>query len=217
MATIIFDFDSTLITCESLEEIYKEKQIEENLLDQIKQITSQGMSGSISFLDSLKKRLSLASVCHDDFTVFGKNAIKFLTPGIKELIHDLSERSVDIWVLSGAVRDAMKPLAHHLGIPEDHLLGIELQWTYDGHYAGIDEAKPINRSKWEGAQSIASLWTSPKVAVGDGITDFALFEHGLVDHFIVFTQNVRRKAVLDKQVPEAGNITELNHLLNGLI
>lgn len=217
MATVVFDFDSTLITCESLEEIYREKQVASEVLDQIKEITAQGMSGTISFLTSLQKRLSLAAVTRKDFEAFGTHAEEFLTPGMKELVRELKGQSVDVWVVSGAVRYAMAPLIKQLGIPEGHLLGIDLLWTPEGQYAGIDETKPINRSKWEGARQIASRWSAPKIAVGDGITDFALYEHGLVDHFIAFTQNVRRQAVIDKGVPEAKNLNELHQILNKLI
>ena len=49
------------------------------------------------------------------------------------------------------------------------------------------------------------------------MTDYALYEHKLVDHFIAFTQNVRRKEVLEKGVTEAKTIEELRQCLRSLI
>lgn len=217
MATVIFDFDSTLISCESLEEVLKSKNLDSKILQQIKDITAQGMSGKISFLDSLEKRLSVAPVTREDFIDFGHHARQFLTPGMEDLVRELIRESVHVWIVSGALRDALVPVGKILGIPEDRLLGIDLKWGPDGKYAGIDASRPLNRSKWEGAQGVAQMWPGPKIAVGDGITDYALYEHGLVDHFIAFTQNVRRQAILDKGMPEAKSVDELRKILKELI
>lgn len=209
MATVIFDFDSTLISCESLEEIVKTKKIKAERLKQIQEITSKGMSGEIDFLTSLKLRLSLVSLSRQDFLSFGESAFHYLTPGIDEVIAALQEKGVDIWIVSGALREVLVPLGRRLKIPEDQLLGITLDWTTDGHVAGVNEDIPINRSKWEGAQAFQGKWSSPRIAIGDGVTDFALYEHELVEHFIAFTQNVRRQALVDQRVPEAHSVLEL--------
>jgi len=213
MATVVFDFDSTLVTCESLEEIARSK-VDAATLQEIQAITRQGMSGEIDFLTSLKKRLSLIALTRDDCIRFAEQAQNYLTPGMAQLIADLQTKGIAIWVVSGAFREILLPTARQLQIPEEHLLGITLEWTPEGRLARIDEALPINRSKWEGAQKCRKSWTSPIIAVGDGVTDYALYEHGLADHFIAFTQNARRSALLDKGVAEARSVTELRELLS---
>lgn len=217
MATVIFDFDSTLITCESLEEILKEKGLDAEILKRIKEITAQGMSGKISFISSLEKRLGIASVSKKDFITFGLHAGQFLTPGMEDLVKELIDQKVQVWIVSGAVRDAMVPVAKRLGIPDERLLGIDLKWSNEGKYTGVDASKPLNRSKWEGAKEASMQWMGPKIAVGDGMTDYALYEHGLVDSFVAFTQNVRRQAIVEKEVLEAKNVLELDKILKDLI
>lgn len=217
MATVVFDFDSTVIECESLEELLKTKIKDPQIIGKIEEITSLGMSGEISFLTSIQSRLSMATLTKDDVFLFTKNIEGLLTPGIKELIYQLNLQGHDIWIVSGAIKDLLIPIGKTLDIPEDHLLGIELSWSANGVYRGIDATLPINRSKWEGAKAYADQWRSPKIAIGDGITDYALYEHGLVDHFIAFTQNVRREKVLEKGVKEAKSIRELIQCLNILI
>jgi HAD superfamily phosphoserine phosphatase-like hydrolase len=217
MATVIFDYDSTLIKCESLEMILAKKNLADDVMQRIKDITNQGMSGTITFLTSLQKRMDVVPLNRQDFIDFGRESVNYLTPGMKELIQELKKYEVDVWIISGAVREVMFPVAKELEIPQEKILGIDLIWSSTGEYQGIDTDKPISHSKWEGAQSVVSEWSSPKIAVGDGITDYALFEHHLVDHFIAFTQNVRRQAILDKGIPEAHSVAELKKLLNRYI
>lgn len=217
MPTVIFDADSTLLTCESLEEVLRAKNIDPQRMQQIQAITAQGMSGEISFISSVQKRLGMATITHQDVIDFGKRVVEYVTPGLESLIHELQHRGIDIWIVSGAARDILKPLGKHLGIPESHLFGIDLQWSSTGEYSGIDETKPINRSKWEGVREIASTWSLPRIAVGDGMTDYALLEHGLVDHFIAFTQNVRRQALINKGVVEAKSVEALRKSIEKLI
>jgi hypothetical protein len=45
------------------------------------------------------------------------------------------------------------------------------------------------------------------------MTDFALFKHHLVQHFIVFTQHARREAVINQGLPEAIDVAELTRLV----
>lgn len=214
MATVILDFDSTLISCESLEEILMIKHPNETQVKEMKNLTAQGMSGKITFLESLQKKLNMMPLNKQDFIDFGNRAVSYLTPGMTEFIRDLKRQGVDVWIVSGAVREAMLPVASYLNIPLDHVLGVYLLWDKEGGVVGIDDSKPINRSKWEGAQQAATLWTTPKIGVGDGMTDFALYEHKLIDQFIVFTLNARRMAVVDKGAPEAKSVEELQIIIS---
>jgi phosphoserine phosphatase len=52
---IVFDFDSTLCDVETIDEIAKEINIEE----QIASITTEAMNGRLSFFESLINRVSL--------------------------------------------------------------------------------------------------------------------------------------------------------------
>ena len=217
MATVIFDFDSTLVTCESLEEIARSKQVDAKKMQLIHEITNQAMAGEVNFLSSLKKRLNLLSLSREDFLNFGQRVHHYLTPGMAELIAALQTQGVAIWVVSGALREVILPLGKRLKIPEEQLLGIDLEWCPDGQIAGFNEELPINRSKWEGAQEFQTSWRYPRINIGDGMTDYALYEHGLVDHFIAFTQNVRRPALLEKRMAEANSVTKLSNQLKAII
>lgn len=219
MATVIFDFDSTLVACESLEEVLRDKNLDASVMDQIHQITAAGMSNKISFLLSLEKRLGIIDVEKNDFLRFGDMAYEFLTPGMEPLIADLMAQGVDVWIISGAMQECLLSLGKRLGIAADHILGVHLLWSAEGRFIGFDNTKAMHRSKVEGAKAMASRWTTPKIVIGDAMTDYALFEHGLVEHFILFTQHARRQAVVDKSCKEAKDVSELrqhiSEILNG--
>lgn len=59
----VFDFDSTFVQVEALEELaeitLKGDKNREKALEQIKQLTDQGIEGQISFTDGLRKRLAI--------------------------------------------------------------------------------------------------------------------------------------------------------------
>jgi phosphoserine phosphatase len=217
MATVILDFDSTLITCESLEEIFIKKKLDPTLVHEMKEITDQGMSGAIPFLDSLKERLKLAPVYKQDFIDFGREAVGYLTPGMTDLVKELQKKFVDIWIFSGAVRDVILLVGAELKIPPEKIIGMELDWTEKGKFQGFDESIPINQSKFEAAKYYVAKWSHPVIVVGDGMTDYNIYEHKLADYFIAYTQNARRQAVLDKGVVEANSVTELSKQLRGII
>ena len=217
MATVIFDFDSTLISCESLELILKEKLHDPHLRNQIHAITEKGMSGECSFQESLAERLKIASPTLQDIKLFSHQIRDYLTEGVEHLIKDLQHAAIPTWIVSGGLYEAIIPAAEILNIPKRQVGGVKLQWDDLGHFLGIDNNDPFSISKVEGAKNLVLNWQAPIIAVGDGMTDYALFEKGLVDHFIAFTEHVRRPILLQKGVIEAANVQELRQQLGRLL
>jgi phosphoserine phosphatase len=218
MPTIVFDFDSTIISCESLE-IILERRARKNpqVQNEIKQITESGIRGKISFSESLQKRLALASPSKEDAMDFGSTAFQWLTFGMEELIAELRSWKLDIWIVSGGIIESLIPLGSRLKIPRDHIHGVKLLWDEKGNFCGIDESIPFCRSKVEGCRSLTKKWQSPTIAVGDAMSDFRLFEEGIVEHFIAYTEHFQCKEVLEKGVKEAKNASNLKSRLREII
>jgi HAD superfamily phosphoserine phosphatase-like hydrolase len=217
MTTVILDYDSTLINCESLEEILKSKHLDPARMEKIKDLTEQGMSGNISFVESLEKRIGVMELHKQDFEDFGKHAINYLTPGMKEFVEYLQSHHVDIWILSGAAEECILPVAKYLKIDLQHVKGLEITWSTEGKYLGIDFAKAINRDKWEEAQELKPRFNHPIIAIGDGMTDYAIYSHHIADVFIAYTGNVRRPSVIEHDVKEAKSVDELKNYVNEYI
>jgi len=218
MSTVIFDFDSTLVRCESLEEILKPKFVEnEGLETQVREITNLGMAGQIDFRESLARRLALAAPSRKDVAAFAESGQTWLTDGMASLVSDLLARDVAVKIVSGGLREGILPLAQSLGIGPKHVHAVRLDWFPDGSLRGIDPNDGFSVSKLVGLKPLIDDWTSPRVAVGDGMTDYHLASHGLVDHFIAFTGNVRREEVVAQAVPEATHVPELKRILEKLL
>lgn len=218
VGTVIFDFDSTLISCESLEYILSRQQsLDSARKEEIRKITQQGINGQIAFSDSLRKRLEIAAPSLSEVVQFGQHADRWLTPGMAELILRLQERRIDVWIISGAILETLLPLGRKLGIPEERIRGVQLLWNGRGEFAGIDESVPFCRSKVEGCHQLASSWTRPKVAVGDSMSDYRLYSEGLADDFVAFTQHYKCREVLENPVKEAADVQELTDMLWGIL
>ena len=215
MGTVIFDFDSTIVSCESLEELLRQQHTNnQELLEEAQKITLQAMEGKIPFKDALRIRLEMSIPSLDKIVDFGKNLKDELTSGIDLLIKELKTQNIDVWVISGGLIEVITPLCLDIGIQEDHIRGVRLKWSSEGQYVGIDEDDKFSISKCEGARDISKSWDSPKIVVGDGMTDYALYSEGFVDSFIAFTQHCRRDSVIKTGAPEAKNVYELKRLLN---
>jgi hypothetical protein len=69
------------------------------------------------------------------------------------------------------------------------------------------------RDKPEQILMHAASMPPPRILVGDGMTDYEPFRRGLVDRFIAFTANVRRRSVLATDAPEAPTAARLRQML----
>lgn len=215
MGTVIFDFDSTLIRCESLELIVAPRfAAEPDQFEAYEAMTRAGMEGSWTFRESLVKRLSLAAPHRDDLVAFSKTVPELWTPGIQQLVDSLHRSGHDVWIVSGGFREALVPSGALLGIPQERVLAVQLLWDESGAFAGVDPNDPFSTSKVEGIRRATPAWSTPSVMIGDGMTDRALFEEGLVDHFIPFTRWARRQNVVSEETPEAQSAEEIRTLLS---
>jgi len=211
LPTIIFDFDSTLIDCESLDEILA-RTLKDRPADaeRIRAITVDGMEGRIAFRESMERRLAIAKPSKADVEGFGEEAKLRLTPGIADLIGGLA---ADVWIVSGALVETLWPVADLLGIPRRRVLGTHARWSARGELLSLVQCG----TKEDAVRRSPDPFTFPRVGVGDGMSDYALFEAGLLDHFIAFTAHVARAPLLAKGVPNADSVERLRYLLGQLL
>lgn len=212
MPTIIFDFDSTLVSIESLDEILA-LNVDSETAKQISAITDQGMNGELSFRDSLQKRLEIAKPTQQQIDDFAQTAIDSITPGMRELIDEL-QKDCGIYIVSGGLKRLLDRVGQSLGIPTDQIHGVSAHWDADGNFISLDNNNPFCTNKIEGVRVLAKHWDSPTLCVGDGMTDYALFQANLVDHFIAFTQHQKRDFVDRLHLESVENVDELSAAIN---
>lgn len=208
MGTVVFDFDSTLITCESLDELLARVLAgQPERIAEVAAITVAGMEGRLAFQESLRQRLAIARPTRAAVEAFGREAVGMLTPGIEELVAGLR---AEVWIVSGALHETVLPVAARLGVPESRVLATRVAWSEkDGTLERVTEC----RTKIEHLEPRSASWARPRIMVGDGITDHAPHAAGLVDHFVAFTAVVRRAPVVATGAPEAASVPELEYLL----
>lgn len=217
MGAVILDFDSTLVPCESLEEaLARGEGVDDEGRRRLAEITRLGMEGAISFGESLETRLEIARPRREDLERLGHDLASTLTEGAADLVARLTARGHEVWIVSGAFLEVLLPTARVLAIPRSRVCGVRAHWNADGSFAGLDPGDPFARSKVEGARSRGS-WSRPAVGVGDGATDLALLDAGLVDRFVGYVEHVRRHAVTQRGVPLAPTMKELEALLLELL
>ena len=198
----IFDFDSTIISIESLDEIFKirlEKDKNKNkIIDQIEAITNLGMSGEIDLLESLTRRLQTASIQKAHIEKLKDIITQYITPSIPEIINFLQEKNQLVFIVSGGFKECILPVADTLNIPHENCFGNEFIFNKEGHVTGINKENPLCRSDGK-PRIIKQLKTSPpdinKVyIVGDGYTDLVPYLEGVADEFLGFgVHQIREK------------------------
>jgi len=217
---VIFDFDSTIIKLESLEVILKNKleDCPEKMV-QIKNLTDKGMSGEINFHESISQRLAIAAPDYVDLINFYQNNSQtVISDGIKLLVSWLQDNEIDVYIISGGLLESILPFAKALGIPQKNVHAVRLLWDQAGKFIGINQDDSFSQSKSDGAKGIAHLWQKPSVIVGDGYTDYQLYESGLVDYFIAYIEHQEREKVVNlaKYIAQDSNVLKkyLDQLLS---
>ena len=172
---VVFDFDSTLCEVETIDEIAKEINIE----NEIASITKEAMNGRLSFFKSLINRVSLLKgipfstvqdICHS----------LPLTNGAIECIKELKSRGYIVVVFSGGFRVATSHYAKILGLDADFSNTLSyggLNNELDGLCGGemmFDNSKGIMIQK---LQNILNIGIENTVAIGDGANDLSMFEY----------------------------------------
>ncbi|MFV9973084.1 MAG: HAD-IB family phosphatase [Francisella endosymbiont of Hyalomma asiaticum] len=215
MKNIIFDFDSTLIKKESLELILEPiLQKSPTKLKEIEYITNVGMQGDINFRDSLEKRLAITSPTRQSIKEFSdKYCPNLLTDGIKELVQNLKNKGFEIWVFSGGLTEIIQPFADYLNIPRQNIFAIEIIWNRDGSFKAFYNFNGACDSKLSAFDKAKGLINGEVIAIGDGYTDYQLYEKGYAAKFIAYIEHVERQKVTNLSKYVARNVAELASLI----
>lgn len=194
---IIIDFDSTFVKLEGLEELAKitlnGNARKQEIINKIEEITNQGMTGKISFQDSLDSRLKMFQSSRSDIA----NLVDLLKENITESIirnkNFFQENSSNIYIISGGFDEWIIPIVEDYGIGKTNVLSNKFIYDDNENIIGLDRDVALCRSGGK-TESVKNLKLSEKkVMIGDGFTDFEVKRSGQVDKFILFVENVHRR------------------------
>lgn len=169
----VFDFDSTLMDGETIDEIAAAcgKKAE------VSAITEQAMAGQLDFFEALTERVSLLAgvpyaqvldICHH----------LPLMPGAVEVVPALQQHGYKVVVFSGGFRQATSHFRQVLGLDGEFA---NILHQRDGQLSGkVGGEMMFNDSKGNMLQRLQALLGIPiadTMAVGDGANDASMFPY----------------------------------------
>ena len=200
--TLILDFDSTIVSVESLDllaEICLSKHPErETRVAQIAELTKLGMEGKLDFRESLSQRLKLLDANRDHVATLVKKLLKSISPSFVSHKKQIQNSADRIYVVTGGFREFVEPVLDWLKIPNDHLFANTFWFDADGKIVGFDEANPLSEAGGKVAVARQLEHLKPLIVVGDGYTDYQIKEAGVASKFYYFAEVVERPSVSAK-------------------
>ncbi|OUJ71970.1 phosphoglycerate dehydrogenase [Hymenobacter crusticola] len=216
---LIIDFDSTFTQVEGLDELadialqgHPDRQ---KVVGDIRALTDSGMNGSISFSESLRRRLGLLSARREH--------LPLLVAQLKTKVSDSIVRNRDffaqfpgrIYIVSSGFREFIEPVVADFGIPADYVLANTFTYDEAGNITGFDPSNVLSRDGGKIEQLRQLNLPGDVYVLGDGYTDYQIREAGLANRFYAFTENVTRDAVVaraDEVVPSFDEFLYQNKL-----
>jgi len=192
---VCFDVDSTVCTGEGIDDLAEFC----GKGNQVKEMTSQAMSGSLDYREALRLRLDLIKPHLNQIEDMNLKKPAKITPNFKELVESLRSKNKKCYLVSGGFDCLIYPVADILGIPRCNVFANRLQFHQDGSYSGFDESQPTSSTGGKAAviQNLKDSFDySVVIMVGDGVTDLEACPPA--DAFIGFGGNVVRETVKSK-------------------
>ena len=172
--------------------------------------THKAMSGSTTFEEALRARLSIIKPTQQQLKDCLNSYPPAFTPHVVQLIQQLQENQIAVYLVSGGFTQMIQPLADLLQIPATHVFANTILFDSNGHYAGFNETAFTSRS---GGKPRALAWIKKEkqhqymVMIGDGITD--LEARPPADLFIAYTGVHERPAVVKDADFSCADFSEL--------
>ena len=196
MNHFIIDYDSTFIKVESLDELSKISNGEdETINNKISEITNLGMEGKISFSDSLRKRIELIECNKEDIVKTVEILEKKVSDSFKNNISFLKNNAENILIVSSGFHELIEPIVIQYGIKKENIFANKFLYDND-KVIGYDKKNPLSKSQGK-VNILKELKLKGEVhVIGDGYTDYEIKKEGDADFFYLFTENKERKTLV---------------------
>ncbi|WP_255554311.1 MULTISPECIES: phosphoglycerate dehydrogenase [unclassified Tenacibaculum] len=205
--SFVFDFDSTLTRVEALDVLAEITLVgnpkKTDIINEIIEITNQGIDGEISFPESLEKRIKLLNAKKTDLPILIKELKQKVSRSIESNKEFFEKFSDDIYVISAGFKDFIDPIVAAYNIPSERVFANTFKFDKNDLIIGFDAENPL--SKHDGKiECLQNLNLPGEIQViGDGYSDAVTKKAGVADTFFAYTENVSR----EKTVANADHIT----------
>ena len=191
---IFFDCDGTLSQIEGINHLAESKGVA-NLVEEL---TEQAMSQVGLSPDLYRQRLRLVKPMYQDLLDLAEAYYRYVSMDAPAVINCLHALNVPVYVISAGNNPAVKVFAQRLGINEQRVFCVDLNFDCNGEYVSFDDDSPLIRQQGKVA-IIKALreqyhW-SQVVLIGDGMNDCEAAH--AVELFIGYGGNFYRQQVAD--------------------
>jgi len=195
----IFDFDSTLVSIETLDFLIG-KTAKENQ-QEVEKITNMAMSGKLTFADSLRLRFAHIKLKKSDIDDLKNEICNYITDGFISGISQLKSE-FDIYIISGGFLEIINPVAEKLGIAKENCFANN--FIYEGlKIVGFDQSNIMSQNGGK-PKIVAQILTKKSYdkifMIGDGYTDLEVSKANPDVTFCGFGEHAAREVVI-KEAP----------------
>ncbi len=190
---VCFDCDSTLSAIEGIDELARRV----GLGEQMAALTHAAMNGEVTLQEVYAQRLDAIRPDRAAIDWVAELYIAQIVAGALATVSKLLQQGAEVHIVSGGLRQAILPLAHHLGIPAAQVHAVDVYFKDDGSYQSFDQHALLAQTGGK-AKVCQQLNPGQKslVMVGDGQTDLEAQQAGAT--VIGFGGVVARPAVQAK-------------------
>lgn len=201
---VIFDCDSTLTTLEGIDELARARGRHE----EIKALTDAAMNGDVRLEEVYERRLDMLQPTRREIAALADQYRENVVTDAQGLVGALHTAGREVFIVSGGLADAVVPFGAWLGIPEDHVRAVGVEYespsaaleveSQDGgrglRYRGITPS-PLTRAEGKPMviRELLRNRNERSMLIGDGVSDLVAAPE--VDLFAAFTGVVEREYV----------------------
>lgn len=218
--TLIIDFDSTIISLETLEFIgllsLEKKDNKKQILNEISLITNQAMNGEISFTESITKRLNLLEIEEKHFQKSCNLLKSKIDSSFLKNLKFLKDNLDNTFIISGGFKSMIDKILYSSTNLKWRIYANEIYFDQESKFGKIDLNNPLAHSKGK-VKVVSELNVKNKVVViGDGYTDYEIKKYGQADYFLAYTKYAKRKNVISKADKTFDNFDDIIDFLKSI-
>ncbi|OWP79141.1 phosphoglycerate dehydrogenase [Flavobacterium oreochromis] len=211
--TFIFDFDSTFIQVEALDElsviVHGKTNAAQKILSAIQEITNLGMEGKITLKESLFKRIQLLQAHRDHLEELIKELKGKISTSVIRNKNFFKLHKEEVYIISNGFKEIIVPIVQEFGIKPQNVLANTFEFDHHGNIVGFDQKDELCENKGKALKIQSLNFEGEVIMIGDGYTDYETLQYGVVSKFYAFTENVRRQVVLDLAEKIAPSLDEI--------
>lgn len=201
--TFVFDFDSTVIALEALDEYFfflMRLHPNQALQERFAHITELGMTGQMPFSQSLRMRvdfiIATGQANRTTLAEFVKELHSSVTPSFSRNKEFFITNAAQIFIISGGFKEMIVPVAKKLGIREDHIFANEFLYDSQGYITDYDASLLTVRDEGKAEQLQALNLDGDIIVIGDGMTDALMPRYKFIAYMGNMVSLVSRKGVI---------------------